>query len=103
MLRGERVGYGAPSHDRRLKRSSHKITFDPIPVGGRVTARTETITARKTDLAPGIVWRASGDDKTRDTLHGIWLRIYQGDALVLESAMPGTLSTTEKWAGSDTR
>ena len=36
--------------------------------------------------------------ETRDTLHGIWLRIYQGETLVLESASPGTLMNTESWS-----
>ena len=108
-LRGEYILFvkvdtvGDSQGDGRLKRSRHKITFDPIPIGGRVSARTETITARKTDLAPGLIWRSSGDDKTRDTLHGIWLRVYQGDTLVLEEAKPGTLSATENWDGSGTR
>lgn len=89
--------------DGRLKRTRHSMSFDVLPVGGRATARTEFITARKRELASGIVWKGSGDTKTRDTLHGIWLRVYQGDTLVLESASPGTLATTEKWEGESNR
>lgn len=102
FVKVDKPGGGAKS-DGRLRRTRAKLAFEPIPVGGRITARTEAITARKTELAGGIVWRESGDSKTRDTLHGIWLRVYQGDTLVLESSSPGTLATTESWAGGDTR
>lgn len=106
-LRGEYIlfvkvdtaGDDAARGDGRLKRTRRKLAFDPIPVGGRVSARTEAITARKLELAKGIVWGGTGDSKTRDTLQGIWLRIYQGDTLVLESASPGTLVSTESWQG----
>jgi hypothetical protein len=83
--------------EARLKRSTGALTFDPIPAGGRITARTRPIVARKSELANGIVWNG-GEAKTRDTLHGIWLRIYQGETLVLESASPGTLMNTESWS-----
>ncbi len=88
---------GATKPDDRLRRSRGKIDFEAIPPSGRTTARSSAITARRTELASGIVWRGSGDTKSRDTLHGIWLRVYQGDALVLESASPGTLTATESW------
>lgn len=103
FVKVDAAGDDAARGDGRLKRTRRSLTFDPIPVGGRVTARTESITARKRELASGIVWSGSGDTKTRDTLHGIWLRIYQGDTLVLESASPGTLATTEKWEGENSR
>lgn len=102
-LRGEYILFvkveqpGATKPDDRFRRSRGKLDFEAIPVGGRTTSRSSAITARKTELASGIVWRGSGDTKSRDTLHGIWLRVYRGDTLVLESASPGTLTTSESW------
>ncbi len=88
----------APS-ESPLKRSTGTLEFEPVPPGGRVTARTRPIVARKRELANGIVWNGRGDAKTRDTLHGIWLRVYQGETLVLESASPSTLVGSEPWSG----
>jgi hypothetical protein len=102
FVKMDRPGEKLPG-DGRLKRVLKRLDFDPVPVGGRVTSRTEAITARKTELAPGIVWSGTDDSKTRDTLHGIWLRIYRGDTLVHESASPGTLATEEKWGGGNKR
>lgn len=108
-LRGEYIlfvkvdaaGDNAARGDGRLKRTRGRIAFDPVPQSGKITARTDSITAVKRELASGIVW-SSGDTKTRDTLHGIWLRVYQGDTLVVESALPGTLATSQRWdAGED--
>jgi hypothetical protein len=93
---------GSTAEDKkRLYRKRHKLVLDPIPPSGRIAARSTFMTARKTELASGIVWSGTGEAKTRDTLHGIWVRIYQGDKLVLESASPGTLATTEKWEAAD--
>ena len=72
------------------------LTFETLLANGRVAAKTDAVVTRKTDLR-GYQWRGTGDDDTRDTLAGIWLRIYQGDTLVLESASPATLAATEKW------
>jgi hypothetical protein len=86
--------------EARIKRSVGALEFEPVPAGGRITARTQPIVVRKRELANGIVWAGSREAKTRDTLHGIWLRIYQGETLVLESASPGTLSNTESWSAN---
>jgi hypothetical protein len=88
---------GSTQSDNRLRRSRDRLEFTALAPSARVAARTSTITARRTELASGIVWAGTNDNKSRDTLHGIWLRVYQGDTLVLESALPGTLSTTESW------
>jgi hypothetical protein len=91
------VGDSTLRGDGKLRRTAGKLDFEAIPTGARVTARTETITTRQTELGPGIVWRGTRDDETRDKLHGLWLRIYRGDTLVLETASPENLRQTEAW------
>jgi hypothetical protein len=102
FVKVDAVGDDPERGDGRLKRTRGRLAFDPIPQSGKITARTQTITAVKRELANGIIWSGSGDKKTRDTLHGIWLRVYQGDTLVVESASPGTLASAQAWdAGKD--
>jgi hypothetical protein len=77
----------------RIRRKAFALDFETLPAAGRISARTEFVTTRKTDLKGGYEWAGTGDNDTRDTLHGIWLRVYQGDELVLESASPSGLAT----------
>jgi hypothetical protein len=79
----------------RAKKFSQKV--EPVPPGARLASRTESVTTRKTELRDGMVWSGSGDDTTRDTLTGIWLRIYRDDELVLEASSPDGLSKKETW------
>ncbi len=93
----------AARSENRLKRISGKLAFGPVPGGGRSIARTEPVVVRKTELAKGIIWTATDETKSRDTLEGVWLRVYQGDALVMESASPASLMSTETWADAKKR
>ncbi len=80
-----------------IRGKSGRATFDPLPAIDRVTARSDTVTTRGTELKSGLNWVGTSDTTTRDTLHGIWLRVYQGDSLVLESATPSRLATESTW------
>lgn len=80
-----------------IRRKGFALVFEPVPLGGRVSAKSEAVVTRKTELRGGYVWGGTGDKDTRDTLHGIWLRVYQGDTLVLEVSSPDGLRTSEKW------
>lgn len=85
------------SRQPTTKAKAFSVKFEALPVGGRGAAKTSTVVTRETKLRGGLQWRGTGDDDTRDTLVGIWLRIYQGDVLVLESATPATLAATGRW------
>lgn len=80
-----------------VRSKAFTLNFETIPPGARASAKTEAVVTRETELRGGMEWRGTGDDDTRDTLVGIWLRIYQDDRLVLESASPASLASTEKW------
>lgn len=84
----------------KTRAKAFSLRLEPVPPGARSSAKTEPVITRETQLRGGMEWRGTGDSDTRDTLVGIWIRVYQGDKLVLESASPSSLSTTEKWIGS---
>ena len=53
---------------------------------------------RETELEPGYVWGGAEAGKARDskdTLEGIWVKVYAGDLLVLEDARPKSLMRKE--------
>jgi hypothetical protein len=81
---------------RRMKKSS---PIDTIPLHGSLTFRTDTVASYRYVLQPGFVWAGGGGSSKpiKDTLHGMWLRIYSGDQLVIEKVVPEDLIKTEKW------
>jgi len=82
---------------KSLKKKACKTAIEAIPELGRTTFQTETISATKTHYNGNIVSAGSGESSSRETLYGIWIRIYDGDNLLYEEAFPGTLKTTETW------
>lgn len=80
-----------------LKKKAYQSPVETIPALGRITFRTETVSAFKTKYNGNIVSAKTGDNNSRETLHGIWIRLYRGNELVYESAMPEKLRSTEKW------
>ncbi|MFA6288876.1 MAG: hypothetical protein WC661_15955 [Opitutaceae bacterium] len=80
-----------------LKKKPYQSAINTIPVMGRIVFRTETISAFKMKYNGNIHSAKTGDTSSRETLSGIWIRIYQGSDLVYETAMPDSLRTTEKW------
>lgn len=80
-----------------LKKKAYKTTLEPLSELGRVTFRTETISAIKSKYNGNIVSAKTGDSSSRETLSGIWLRVYRDKELLYETAAPGTLTTTETW------
>jgi hypothetical protein len=89
------------SDDKGMRKKRYNNPIETIPTLGKITFRTETISAIKTKYNGNIVSGKTGDNKSRETLFGIWIRMYRGDQLVYENSMPGTLRTTEKWTGSE--
>ncbi len=80
-----------------LKKKEYASQIPAIKEFSQVAFRTETISAIKTHYNGNIVAAKSGESSSRETLSGIWIRIYQGEDLVYETAMPDSLRTTEKW------
>jgi hypothetical protein len=80
-----------------FRRVKHTTKPDAIPLHGKINFRTETVPSYRYVLAPGWVWGSGGSKPIKDTLHGMWLRIYVGNELIIERITPEDLSKTEKW------
>lgn len=99
VLYSKQDDFGDPKASaQKLKQKRHRTKLEPIPVFGQTTTRTEAISVIKQEYQGGIYRAGTNyDSSTRDTLHGIWLRVYVGDQLVIEEAQPPGLATSEKW------
>jgi len=80
-----------------LKKKAYKTPIEKIEALDKTTMRTETITAVKMAFNGNIVSSKTGRSESGERLYGIWLRLYRGDQLVQEIAMPDSLRTKEKW------
>lgn len=80
-----------------LRRARHRAKIDDIPAFGRVDFRTETVSAFKMKYRGNIVSAATGDSKSRESLYGVWIKIFRGDELIYEAASPERLMQEEQW------
>jgi hypothetical protein len=80
-----------------LKKKAYRSEIESIPPLGKTVFRTETISAIKMKYNGNIVSAKTGDSSSRETLTGIWIRVYRGDELLEEVSMPEKLRTTETW------
>lgn len=80
-----------------LRRKAYRTQLDPIAAKGRLDFRTETVSAFKTKFNANIISAKTGDSTSRETLYGIWLRLYRGSELVYETASPEGLRKSETW------
>ncbi len=80
---------------RRVKKTTNIGTVD---VYANATFRTESVPSFRYVLKPGWYWSETGNSKPiKDTLHGMWLRIYVGKQLVLEKITSEDIAKNEKW------
>jgi hypothetical protein len=107
-LNGARVEYilfvkpdtepGKDTTSAPLKEKSGSKTIDALPAHDSVNFRTDSITIFKQQLKPGYIWGKTGNNAAiKDSLYGIWVRVYVGDQMVDEVLNPESLSKTEKW------
>jgi hypothetical protein len=80
-----------------LKKKPFEASFESINPLGKITVRTETILTVKKSLKDGWIDGKTGRTESSERLYGIWLRIYRGDQLIQEIAMPEGLRTKQKW------
>ena len=87
----------AKGNKEGLRRKNYRTKLDPIAAKGRLDFRTETVSAFKTKFNGNIRSVESGASTSRETLYGIWLRLYRGTELVYETASPEGLRKSETW------
>ncbi len=93
------AGPGNKEKDPGLRRVKSSTKAAPLPLHASTTFRTDTVASYRYVLQPGWVWGGAGGSSKpiRDSLHGMWLRVYVGDQLVIEKITPEDLAKTEKW------
>ncbi len=64
----------------------------------KITLTTESIERTTIQLKPGYVWKSgSGNRQSKDSMSGLWVRIFVNGQQVMEFMNPQSLSANEKW------
>ncbi|MFA6289034.1 MAG: hypothetical protein WC661_16755 [Opitutaceae bacterium] len=92
------AGAGNSSQGTALVRTSGQKVIAAIDARDKALFQTTTIRATKTELEGNVKWsKTGGTAPVKDTLYGIWARIYVGDQLVSEVSTPDALAAKETW------
>lgn len=83
-------------------RTSGSAPIKLLPANKRESVKTTFVRTRKTTIKGRATWNDVTTGSAPIDLSGIWLRVYIGDTLVLESATPPSLAKENSWNASDT-
>ena len=83
---------------QELVRKQGQKTVPAIKNLEKITFSTEPIERTNMQLKPGYVWKSgSGKRQSKDSMSGLWVRIFVNGQQVMEFMDPPTLNTEEKW------
>lgn len=80
-----------------LRQARYRASLGDIPAQGRMDFRTEAVSAFKMRYKGNIVSARTGDSSSRESLYGIWIKMYRGEDLIYEAASPERLMKEETW------
>lgn len=85
----------------RLQRVTGTEKIAAIPSGQRSTIRTTPVISTRVKYTDDVRMITADGKLVRSwrdkALHGVWLRVYDGDKLVHEASSPENLRTSERW------
>jgi hypothetical protein len=88
--------HGPKDAQPQIKRKSGTLDIGKLPKFGEYPFFTAEFEVEKSELKANWVYSDGSKGKIKDSLYGIWLRIYRKDELVYEMMNPSTLKS-EKW------
>ncbi len=97
MLKFEDALAAQKRSEGEIRRVQGSTSIDLIGPRTEVVAKTKQIPMLETKLAPGFVWAGGGKKTSKDTLKGIWVKIYVDDQMVQEYARPESMMRKEPW------
>ncbi len=91
----ERVGQKKGTEQIEPIKGSAKA--EPIKARQKTSVNTEPVTLHEAGLQGNYIYSGGGKLKAKDSVKGLWIKVYQGDKVVAEYANPSTLATKQKW------
>jgi hypothetical protein len=85
------------SKTEAMERIKGNATVNPLKAREKQVVETEDFSLNASRLAPGWSYVGGGKNVAKDSVKGIWVRLYRDGALVNELISPNTLAAKEAW------
>lgn len=82
--------------DMKYKRQSGTLKY-VIQPKEKLQKTTDKVDMVETKLGKGIVWSSGGDLKSKAKMIGVWFRVYNGETIIHEYALPTSIMKREAW------
>ncbi len=94
----ERQELGVKAGSEQIDKEKGENAVEALKPQGKVSFNTSEITLREQSLSGGnFIYLNGGRIKAKDSLVGIWVKLFEGETQVGEYINPSTLSNKYKW------
>jgi hypothetical protein len=93
FLEREKLGSKAAS----IERVTGAAPLKALKVREKQTVETKDFALASESLAPGWIFENGGKVRTRESVKGIWVRLYRDGQLVNELVSPSSIAAKEEW------
>ena len=97
LIFGKQEIAGAVKEKPKEERDSGSTTIDSLKNGMKFQFDTKTMEFTKSQLAGGWTYTNGAKPRSKGSLTGVWVRLYQGTNMLAEYSNPPALKTTQKW------
>jgi hypothetical protein len=91
---GEKIG------NEHVERITGTKQVEGIKSHQKFAVDTDKFTLNQQQLSAGWYFANGGKRGARDSVKGVWVRVYQGDEVIAEYVNPSSIKLREKWEGS---
>lgn len=93
----ERQRAGEKTGNEHIERVTGSKTVEGIKSHQKTSVETDKFTLNQNQLAAGWHYTNGGKASAKDSVKGVWVRVYQGGTVIGEYVNPSTISKREKW------
>ena len=93
----ERQRAGEKTGNEHIERVTGTKAVEGIKSHQKTSVETDKFTLNQNQLAAGWHYTNGGKTSAKDSVKGVWVRVYQGGTVIGEYVNPSTIRTREKW------
>jgi hypothetical protein len=94
----ERQEVGEKPGSEQIEKIKGEGEIAAMKAQGKESLNTKEVTLREKAIVGNYIFVSGGRLKSRDTLVGVWVKLFQGDTEVGEFVNPTTLANKHKWS-----
>ena len=97
MVFVERQSTGQKQGAEHIDKLKGTKSVEPIKSHQKAFVETDSFAMKEAKLAPGWYYPNGGKLAARDSIKGVWVRVYQDNKVVAEYVNPSIISKREQW------